>query len=233
MKWLSKEKSRLINYLNCSHAISTTLDSPTYSWPTTEPFQRETPLRLRLQKMKIQKHIVSSSFTNMICAKLVNREWLHGWLCSQLDYSQVSFSYISSWFQHENFKVFEPWELLIVLAQTSRNATLFTALAFFHSITASLSMLIIFDFFYYIVNEEFSPQLLLLVLPLTACLLDAIVIRPYIRLWYRNALFFTVVSTLYCTLPLNWLCMKYTATPTLSESCMPLQFAKFVYVVAQ
>ena len=126
----------------------------------------------------------------MICAKLVNREWLHGWLCSQLDYSQVSFSYISSWFQHENFKVFEPWELLIVLAQTSRNATLFTALAFFHSITASLSMLIIFDFFYYIVNEEFSPQLLLLVLPLTACLLDAIVIRPYIRLWYRNALFF-------------------------------------------
>ncbi len=82
-------------------------------------------------------------------------------------------------------------------ARASRKSGLSSVVVFLHFITAALSMFIISEFVALIVNRGFHPQYLVLVLPLAFYLLDVIVMRSRIRLRYRYALFFTIVSTLY------------------------------------
>ena len=84
-----------------------------------------------------------------------------------------------------------------VNARASRKPVFSSAAVFSHSITASLSVFLITDFIVFASTDGFERELLILLSPFIAYLLDVIVMQSRIRLRYRYSLFFTVASTLY------------------------------------
>ncbi len=87
-------------------------------------------------------------------------------------------------------------------ARASRKSGFSTAVVFLHSITAAISVFFIAEFAgvvlaYNIQYFGFHASSLIILTPFMAYLLDVLVMQARIRLRYRYALFFLILSTLY------------------------------------
>ncbi len=86
-------------------------------------------------------------------------------------------------------------------ARASRKSGFSTAVVFLHSITATLSVLLIAEFITIVIfthyNIGFDPSSLIILTPLVAYLLDVLVMQARIRLRFRYCLFFLISAALY------------------------------------